>query len=104
MHRQMADMMKTLGRNKGMLNRLMGGGGGPAAPSEAELAAMQEELGKLDPKALEQLPKDLKEALPTGLPGRGGGEMPKLPRGLPGLGAGLGGGMPKFPGVPGKKK
>jgi signal recognition particle subunit SRP54 len=107
MHRQMADMMKTLGRNKGMLNRLMGGGGGPAAPSEAELAAMQEELGKLDPKALEQLPKDLKEALPTGLPGLGGGGMPKLPRGLPGLGAGLpglGGGMPKFPGVPGKKK
>jgi signal recognition particle subunit SRP54 len=104
MHRQMADMMKTLGRNKGMLNRLMGGGGGGPAPSEAEMAAMQEELGKLDPKALEQLPKDLKDALPKGLPGGlGGGVVPKLP----GLGSalpGLGGGLPRFPGVPGKKK
>jgi signal recognition particle subunit SRP54 len=101
MHRQMADMMKTLGRNKGMLNRMMGGGGG--APSEAETAAMQEELGKLDPKALDQLPKDLKEALPKGMPGLGVGPMPKLP----GLGSrlpGLGGGLPKFPGMPGKKK
>jgi signal recognition particle subunit SRP54 len=101
MHRQMADMMKTLGRNKGMLNRMMGGGGG--GPSEAEMAAMQDELGKLDPKALEQLPKDLKESLPSGLSGLGGGGMPKLPglgRGaLPGLG------MPgRFPGLPGKKK
>jgi len=102
MHRQMADMMKTLGRNKGMLNRMMGGGGG--GPSEAEMAAMQDELGKLDPKALEQLPKDLKEALPSGLSGVGGGGMPKLPGlgggALPGLG-----GMPgRFPGLPGKKK
>jgi signal recognition particle subunit SRP54 len=109
MHRQMADMMKTLGRNKGMLNRLMGGGGG--APSEAEMAAMQEQLGKLDPKALDQLPKDLKDALPKGLSGGlsglGGGAMPKLPKGLPGLGGGLpglGGGLSKFPGLPGKKK
>jgi signal recognition particle subunit SRP54 len=109
MHRQMADMMKTLGRNKGMLNRLAGRGGG--GPSEAEMAAMQEELGKLDPKALEQLPQDLKDALPKGLPGMDGGGMPKLPKGLagglPGLGGGLpglGGGFGKFPGVPGKKK
>ncbi len=102
MHRQMADMMKTLGRNKGMLNRMMGGGGG-GAPSEAEMAAMQEELGKLDPKALEQLPKDLKDALPKGLPRLGGGTLPKLP-GLGGGLSGLGGVLPKFPGVPGKKK
>jgi len=110
MHRQMADMMKTLGRNKGMLNRLVGGGRG-AAPSEAEMAAMQEELARLDPKALEQLAPDLKEALtqgaskaglPKGLPGLGGG-MPKLP-GLGGGLPGLGGGLPKFPGLPGKKK
>ena len=101
MHRQMADMMKKLGRNKGMLNRLVGAGGGP---SEAEMAAMQEELGQLDPKALEQLPDDMKSALPKGLPGGlpglGGGAVPKLP--------GLGGGLPglggKFPGLPGKKK
>ena len=108
MHRQMADMMKSLGRNKGMLNRLVGGGGG-GAPSEAEMAAMQEELAKLDPKALEQLPSDLKEALPKGIGGPGG--MPKLPKGLSGGLAGLpglgGGGLPglgKFPGLPGKKK
>jgi signal recognition particle subunit SRP54 len=109
MHRQMADMMKTMGRNKGMLNRLLGTGGG--GPSEAEMAAMQEELAKLDPKALEQLPKDLKDALPKGLPGLAGGGASKLPKGLPGglpgLGGGLpglGGALPKFPGVPGKKK
>jgi signal recognition particle subunit SRP54 len=102
MHRQMADMMKTMGRNKGMLNRFLGNTG--AAPSEAEMAAMQDELGKLDPKALEQLPSDVKEqlaqgissGLPKGLAGLGGG----LPKGLPGLG----GGFSKFPGFPGKKK
>jgi signal recognition particle subunit SRP54 len=99
-------MMKTLGRNKGMLNRLVGGGG--RGPSEVEMAAMQDELGKLDPKALEQLPQDLREALPKGLSGpKGlgglpGGATPKLPGlggGLPGLG-----GLSKFPGFPGKRK
>jgi len=102
MHRQMADMMKSLGRNRGMLNRMMGVSG---APSEAELATMQDELQNLDPKALDQLPKDLKDALPKGLPGLGTGGA--LPRGLPGLGSGLpglGGGSTKFPGLPGKKK
>ncbi len=110
MHRQMADMMKAMGRNTGMLNRLVGRGGG-RAPSEAEMAAMQEELQRLDPKALEQLAPDLKDALaqgaskgglPKGLPGLGGG-MPRLP-GLGGGLPGLGGGLPKFPGFPGKKK
>ena len=101
MHRQMADMMKTLGRNKGMLNRMMGTS---SAPSDAEMAAMQDELQKLDPKALDQLPKDLKNALPKGLPGLGSGGA--LPAGLPGLGGmpGLGGGSMKFPGLPGTKK
>jgi signal recognition particle subunit SRP54 len=63
---------------------------------------MQAELARLDPKALEQLPKELREGLPKGggLPGRGS-PAPRLP-GLPGLG----GGMPRFPmpGFPGKKK
>ncbi len=90
-----------------MLNKLVGGGRG-AAPSEAEMAAMQDELARLDPKALEQLPQDLKDALPTGrptkgMPGLGGGMMPRLP-GLGGGLPGLGGGFPKFPGLPGKKK
>ncbi|MET0408873.1 MAG: signal recognition particle protein, partial [Hyphomicrobium sp.] len=110
MHRQMADMMKSMGRNGGMLNKFLGRTG--AGPSEAELQSMQAELAKLDPKALEQLPADLRDqlakgattpspGLPSGfgrgLPGLGGGGLPK---GLPGLG----GGMPKFPGIPGKKR
>jgi signal recognition particle subunit SRP54 len=108
MHRQMADMMKSMGRNGGMLNKFLGRTG--AGPSEAELSSMQAELAKLDPKALEQLPDDLKQQIARGmsdggqqvpgrgpsLPGLGGG----LPRGLPGLG----GGLPKFPGLPGKKR
>jgi signal recognition particle subunit SRP54 len=106
MHRQMADMMKTVGRNKGMLNRLVGRGGG-GVPSEAEMAAMQEELQKLDPKALEQLAPELKDALSKGLPkrlpGLGGGAMLKFP-GLGGALPGLGGGLSKFPGFQGKKK
>ena len=85
MHRQMADMMKTMGKRGGLMQRMMGGGAG--GPSPAELERMQAELGRLDPKALENLPKDLKEHLPKGLPGLGGGSMPKLP-GLPGLGGG----------------
>jgi signal recognition particle subunit SRP54 len=101
MHMAMADMMKSMGKRGGMMSRMLGMGGGP---SEAEMAAMQKELASLDPKAIEQLPKDLKDALPKGLPGLGGGG---LPRGLPGLGGGpllpgLGG--PKLPGLPGKKK
>ena len=107
MHRQMADMMKAMGKNRGMMSKMFGMGGG-GGPSEAELAGMQAELAKLDPKALEQLPSELRDALPTGgltkgLPGLGGGGVPRLPGlggGLPGLG-GLG---PRFPGLPGKKK
>jgi signal recognition particle subunit SRP54 len=104
MHRQMSDMMKTMGKRGGLMQRMMGGMGGGGAPSPAEMERMQAELARLDPKALESLPKELKEqipkGLPAGLPGRGA--MPRLP-GLPGFG----GGVPKFPGLPGlpgKKK
>jgi signal recognition particle subunit SRP54 len=107
MHRQMADLMKMVGKGKGMLGRMFGTGGG-AAPSPAEVERMQAELARLDPKALESLPKELREALPQGapapgtpgLPGLAGRPMPKLP-GLPGFG-----GAPRFPfpGGPGKKK
>src|SRR5499426_1929636 len=55
MHRQMADMMKTLGKRGGLLQRMMGRGG--SAPSAAELKKMQYEHARLDPKALESLPK-----------------------------------------------
>src|SRR5215470_2948723 len=50
MHRQMADMMKTMGKRGGLMQRMMGGGGGGAAPSQAEMERMQAELGRLDPK------------------------------------------------------
>jgi signal recognition particle subunit SRP54 len=84
MHRQMADMMKDMGRGKGMFARMggmmgMGGGGMPA----------------MDPAALQNLTKG--GALP--------GATPALPPGfpnlkLPGLG---GGGFPGLPGLPKKK-
>ena len=107
MHRQMADMMKALGKRGGALSRMMGMGGG-GGPSATELEKMQSDLARLDPKALESLPKELKEQLPKGLPqaarmpGLGRGPLPKLP-GLPGLP----GQPPPFrglPGLPGKKK
>jgi signal recognition particle subunit SRP54 len=86
MHRQMADMMKTIGKGRGGLAKLfgMGGGGGmPDLPPEALAAA---KAG--------QLPPGMK--LPAGL--GGGGGLPRLP-GLPGS-KGFGG----LPGLPGKKK
>ena len=102
MHRQMADMMKLMGKQRGgLMQRMMGKGGG-AAPSPAELEKMQADLARLDPKVLEKLPKDLKGGLPKGLPGLGGGPVPKLP-GLPGLGGGMPR-LPGLPGLPGKKK
>jgi signal recognition particle subunit SRP54 len=96
MHRQMADMMKTMGKRGGLMQRMMGGAGG--GPSPAEIERMQAELATLDPKALANLPKDLKDTLPKGL----GGPLPKLP-GLPSLGGG-GPRLPGLPGFPGKKK
>ncbi|MEM1288834.1 MAG: signal recognition particle protein [Pseudomonadota bacterium] len=98
MHRQMADMMKAMGKKKGgMLGGLFGGGG----PSPEEVAAAQAEMagGKgagagmpnLDPDALAKMAQQ--GGLPAGgLPGLGGGA-------LPGLGAP--GGMPGLPGLPG---
>ncbi|TCT11762.1 signal recognition particle subunit FFH/SRP54 (srp54) [Tepidamorphus gemmatus] len=89
MHRQMADVMKAMGKGKGGLGRLFGIGGG-SMPSPEELAALAPG-GEL-PKGLPPLPK-----LPQGLPGLGGGLPPGLgrPGGLPGL--------PGFPKGPAKK-
>jgi signal recognition particle subunit SRP54 len=114
MHRQMADMMKMMGKNKGMMQRMAGAfgmGGGAGGPSGAEIERMQAELARLDPKALEQLPKEVREQLGAGsgagkgpapsLPGLGKA-MPRLP-GLPGLG-GATPRLPGLPGFPGKKK
>jgi signal recognition particle subunit SRP54 len=122
MHRQMADMMKMVGKNPGMMAKMagalgMGGGlGGMGGPSPAEIEKMQAELARLDPKALEQLPKEIRDLVPAkgrpaGVPSAA--PPPKSPGVLPGLGGGgfrlpglpgLGGGKPTLPGLPGKKK
>jgi signal recognition particle subunit SRP54 len=82
MHRQMADMMKSTGKNKGMLGRMMGGlAGGMGMPAGGAQPEIDEEtLARLT---------------------RPGGPIGGL-GGLPGLG----GGGPRLPGLPtgGKKK
>ncbi len=80
MHRQMADMMKAVGKKKGgmmgALGGMMGGGGMP----------------QMDPAEMERLAKQM---------GGAGGGMPSLPPGgFPGM---PGGGLPGLPGI-GKKK
>ncbi|SNZ19861.1 signal recognition particle protein [Cohaesibacter gelatinilyticus] len=91
MHRQMADMMKKMGKAKGGLGGLFGGGMPNVDP--AELEAMQKSG---------QMPDvgDLAKGLPGGgLPGGLSGGLPGgLPGGMPGL-PGMGG--PKFPGLGG---
>lgn len=82
MHRQMADMMKAMGRQKGGLMSKLFGGGMPDMPPD--MAG--------DPKAVEKL-------MPQGLPRLGPGGLPGLP------GSGFGGMPPGLPGLPsGKKK
>jgi len=92
MHRQMADMMKQMGRGKGMFARMgnmlgmpgAGGPGGMGGPGG---------VGGMDPAQLEKLAKSA-GGLPGGLPGLGGPGGPRLP--------GLGGpGVPKLPGLGG---
>ncbi|WP_106754481.1 signal recognition particle protein [Pannonibacter carbonis] len=88
MHRQMADVMKMMGKNKGMMGKMMGmlGGG---------MGGMGGGMPNIDPKQLEQLAKSgqLPGAadLAKGLPGGMGG----MPGGFPGLGG------PKLPGLGG---
>jgi signal recognition particle subunit SRP54 len=76
MHRQMADMMKSMGKKRGLLGSLFGGGPPPEMPAEMP-------QGGLPPGNLPPFP---------GLPGMGGG-FPGLPGGMKGL-----------PGLPGSKK
>ncbi|RAI03956.1 signal recognition particle protein [Acuticoccus sediminis] len=110
MHRQMADMMKMMGRKKGgMMAGLgsmlgMGGGGVPDVP---------EGLKGMNPADLEKLAKQMPQGggmggMGGGLPGLGG---PGMPGGLPGLGGpgmaglpGLGGGHGKGKRQKGKRK
>ncbi len=84
MHRQMADMMKSMGKKRGMLGQMFGGGPPPELPP-----ALPADAGSSLPPGLPPLPQG-------GLPGLGGG----MPRGLPGLP-----GMPRgIPGLPKSKK
>jgi len=69
MHRQMADMMKAMGKKRGMLGALFGSGPPPELPTEMP-------QGGLPP-----LPQGGFPGLPGNFPGLPGG----LPRGLPGL-------------------
>ncbi len=87
MHRQMADMMKTIGKGKGGLAKMFGIGGGKMPEPTPEMVAAAK---------AGQLPPGMK--LPGGF--GGGGGLPGLP-GLPGGTRGFGGGLP---GLPGKKK
>lgn len=77
MHRQMADMMKKMGKG-GMLKQAMKGMFGKGGPTPEEMA------GGMDPKALEQAAKKMGGKLPGGLGGMGGSGG--LPQGLSGFG------------------
>ena len=105
MHRQMADMMKTMGRNGGMLNKFLGRTGG--GPSEAEMRSMQAELSKLDPESnLEQLPEELRDQVAKGLSSSGSRSRPDArPRARPsGRLAGARRRTSKIPGASRKEK
>jgi len=92
MHRQMADMMKQMGRNKGLMSRMFGGGMSQPTPEMIEQGQAMQKSGQLPglPSGSGGMP-----AMPKGLPGLGGGG------GLPGLG---GGGLPGLGGGSGKRK
>jgi signal recognition particle subunit SRP54 len=81
-HRQMADMMKAMGGKggKGMMGKLgqmMGMGG---MPSPEQMAALQKQAGGAAPGApgLPEAPPPGAFKMPTNFPGLGGG-LPKLP-------------------------
>jgi signal recognition particle subunit SRP54 len=83
MHRQMADMMKSMSKGKGGLGKLFGLGGGGTPDVSPEMAE-QMKAG--------QMPAGMPK-MPAGLP-KGFGGLPGLP----------GGGFRGLPGLPGKKK
>jgi signal recognition particle subunit SRP54 len=107
LHRQMADMMKTMGGAKrgGAISKMAsmfglpggGMGGGMPQPTPEQLAALQRQVGQRQigppPGQPEQVKPGPKSAEPPKLPGLGGAK-------LPGLGGGLWSGLNPF----GKKK
>jgi signal recognition particle subunit SRP54 len=96
MHRQMADMMKSMKGKKGggLMGKMMGGMAGKMGLGGMMPGGGMSDLSSMDPKQIEALQKQAQAA------GLGGG-MPKLPGlgggGLPGLGG------PGLPGLPKKK-
>ena len=97
MHRQMADMMKTMSKGKGGMMGQMLGGLGAKLGLGGGMGGGMPDLSKMDPKQLEAMAR---MAQSGGLPGGLGGAMPG---GLPGFPKGLGG-FPGMPGFPAKKK
>ncbi len=106
-HRQMADMMKSMGATKrggamGKMASMLGlPGGGMPQPTPEQLAAMQKQMGQRHAApALQSRPQGHASQKPVS----GTGEAPKLPglggAQLPGLGGGLLSGLNPF----GKKK
>ncbi|WP_370196180.1 signal recognition particle protein [Aurantimonas coralicida] len=99
MHRQMADMMKSMGKGKGgMMGKMMGGlAGKMGLGGMGGMHGGMPDLSKMDPKELEAMAKAAQS-----------GGMPGLPKGLPpgigGPGGMPGGGFPGLPGLPAKKK
>lgn len=86
-HKQMADMMKKMGKGgmmKNMIKQFLGKGGGMPDPS------------KMSPEQLAELAKGVQQGAGGmgGLPGLGGGSIPGMPRGVT-LPAGLSGMMRK---------
>ncbi len=80
MHRQMADMMKKMGKG-GMMKKMLGGmlgkgGGMPGMPGGGA-------AGDMDPAQMEKLAAKMGKRIPGGLPGLGGSA---LPPGLSGFG------------------
>ncbi|MGI9523281.1 MAG: signal recognition particle protein [Hyphomicrobiaceae bacterium] len=99
MHRQMADMMKKMGKNKGLMGRMMGGLGMGGMPQPSpEMLEQAEMVGQppQSPKGLPGvgagggIPAAGLPGLAGGLPGLGG--VPVPPGTLPGLGGSMGGG------------
>ena len=82
-HKQMADMMKKMGKGgmmKNMIRQFLGKGGMP-------------DVSKMSPDQLAEAAKGMKDGM-GGLPGLGGGAIPGMPRGVT-LPAGLSGMMRK---------
>ncbi|MDZ7823845.1 MAG: signal recognition particle protein [Ahrensia sp.] len=108
MHRQMADMMKSMRGKKGggLMGKMMGGLGAkmgiPGMGGGGGFGGGMPDFANMNPKDIEKLQKQAEQMGLAGMSGLGGaGGMPKLP----GLGGpklpGLGG--PGLPGLPKKK-